>query len=177
MTTSDTDFFAGGPSDPAVVTVYQPSAGAYVTGGGWVHDPSYLDRPVAVSEDHDHGSFGFSVKPRKDGSPSGQSVYTFRGADGYVYQVKSNSWQSGGLAISGRSAVFSGRATVTVVDPVTGTVVSSSGGYTIRVDVYDGSPIDTYAISVYTSNGVLYHRSGTPAEPLALGGGNVLVHP
>jgi len=47
------------------------------------------------------------------------------------------------------------------------------------VDATDnGTPgnTDSYAISIYTSGGVLYHQAGTTGSQLTLGGGNVVVH-
>jgi hypothetical protein len=74
---------------------------------------------------------------------------------------------------------FSGRCSVIVIDRATGLQVPSLGGgnYSFRVDATDnGATGDTYAISVYTSTGVLWHRAGTTASQLPLGGGNVVVH-
>src|SRR5262249_17464014 len=39
-------YFTGLDSDPAVFTVYAPVTDKFVTGGGWIVDPSYQDRPV-----------------------------------------------------------------------------------------------------------------------------------
>jgi hypothetical protein len=112
-------------------------------------------------------------------TPSGQSVYMFRGADGYDYVVKSNSWTGGGLSLGNKTASFSGKCNVTAIDPTTGLAVSGIGGgnYTYRVDVTDnGSTGDTYAISLYTPTGTLYHPAGTTGSQLLLGGGNIVVH-
>ena len=68
---------------------------------------------------------------------------------------------------------------MTAIDPTTGMAVSGIGGgnYTYRVDVTDnGSTGDTYAISVYTPTGTLYHQAGTTGSQLSLGGGNIVVH-
>jgi len=68
---------------------------------------------------------------------------------------------------------------VTAINPGTGLAVSGIGGgnYTFRVDVTDnGSNGDTYAISVYTPAGTLYHQAGTTGSQLPLGGGNIIVH-
>ncbi len=105
----------------------------------------------------------------------------FRGADGYDYVIKSNSWTGGGLSFGTNTASFSGKANVTAIDPRTGLAVSGIGGgnYTYRVDVTDnGSTGDTYAISVYTPTGTLYHQAGTTSASgqLRLGGGNIVVH-
>jgi hypothetical protein len=144
-----------------------------------VIDPSYRDLPVQVSAETDHGNFGFTVRLGKDYAPRGHSVFVFRGADGYDYVVKSNSWQEGGLAIAHDGAAFSGRANVSVIDPATGLALPLAGGnFTYRVDVTDGGPVgpDTYSLNVYRADGTLYHRVGTVGDQLELAGGNVVVH-
>jgi hypothetical protein len=93
--------------------------------------------------------------------------------------IKSNSWTGGGLAFGTNTASFSGKANVTAIDPKTGLPVPGIGGgsYTYRVDVTDNdSTGDTYAISVYTPTGTLYHQAGTTGSQLPLGGGNTVVH-
>ncbi len=170
-------YFTAPDSDPVVMTVYQPATDKFATGGGWITDPS-----SNTSAQNKHGNFGMTVR-YKNGTttPSGQSVYVFRGADGYDYVIKSNSWTGGGLSFGTNTASFSGKANVTAIDPRTGLAVSGIGGgnYTYRVDVTDnGSTGDTYAISVYTPTGTLYHQAGTTSASgqLRLGGGNIVVH-
>lgn len=144
--------------------------------------------PVAISTTNDHGNFGFTVR-YKGNSPTGQSVYVFRGADGYDYVIKSNSWNGGSLAFSSNSGGaalvgFSAKANVTVIDPATGQPVAGKGGgnLTFRVDAIDNgnsgtqTTPDSYAISVYTPAGVLYHQAGTTGAQLPLHGGNVMIH-
>jgi hypothetical protein len=105
-------------------------------------------------------------------------VYIFRGSDGLDYIVKSNSWQGGGLAIVGATSRFAGKANVSVIDPRTGLAISGLGGgnYAYRVDVTDDPTGDTYAITVYTPLGTLYHQAGLPLRQLPLGGGNTVIH-
>jgi hypothetical protein len=170
----DNPYFTAPNADPVVVTVYQPSTDKFVTGGGWVTDPS-------GSAANPKGNFGFTARYKSGTTPSGQAVYVYRGADGYNYVIKSNSWQGGGLSFGSNTASFSGKCNVTVIDRSTGLAVSGlgGGGYTYRVDVTDnGSPgsSDSYAISVYTAGGVLYHQSGTTSAQRVLGGGNIVVH-
>jgi hypothetical protein len=168
-------YFSAPDSDPVVITVYVPATDKFATGGGWVTDPS-------GSAANQHGNFGFTVRFNKSGSPTGQSVYVYRGTDGYNYVIKSNSWNGGGITFpSANSVSFSAKANVTVIDRATGLAVSGLGGgnYTFRVDATDkGEPgsSDTYAIVVYAPNGVLYHQAGTTAGQLTLGGGNLTVH-
>jgi uncharacterized protein YjbI with pentapeptide repeats len=167
-------YFRAPNADPAVVSLYQPTTGTWATGGGWVSDPS-----STVSSTNRHANFGFNVRYTSTGAPKGQSVFAFRGADGYDYVVKSNSWQGGGLAVSTTGTGFSGKATVTVIDPTTGLPVTTLGGgnYSFRVDATQNATTpSTYAISVYTSTGVLWHRAGTTSVQLPLGGGNIVIH-
>ncbi|MDX6357364.1 MAG: phospholipase, partial [Nocardioidaceae bacterium] len=125
--------FEAPTSDVVPVTVYAPTAGSFVTGGGWVHDPGYLNRPVPISSD-DQGSFGLEARLRKDGTPSGNVSYTFAGADGNQYLVRSTGWEHGGMAISASQATIAGTCDVTVLDGA-GSVVSQSTADTFRLDV------------------------------------------
>lgn len=170
-------FFTSAFSDRVVVTVYTPVPGVWATGGGWITDPSYRDIPVAISSTNSHGSFGFNVRYKKGSTtiPQGQLVYVFHGSDGYDYVVKSNSWEGGGAAFTTSTASFSGKANVSIIDPSTGAIVGGGGNYTFRVDVTDGSP-NTFAISVYSPGGALYHQAGVPSSQLQLGGGQIVVH-
>ena len=155
-------FFTAPDSYPVVLTVYHPVAGRYAVGAGWIVDPSFQNKPVAVSATNNHGYFGFAVSYKADGkTPQGQVNYVFRGADGYDYLIKSTSWTGGGLAFGTTTSSFSGKASVVVINPVNGRVVSGLGGttYTYRVDIVDGTT-DKFAISVYTSTGALYHQAG-----------------
>ena len=52
---------------PAYIVVYDPTSG-FVTGGGWVTDPT-----------GSHGNFGFNARYNKKGQPQGQVVYVWRG--------------------------------------------------------------------------------------------------
>jgi hypothetical protein len=172
-------YFTARSSDPIVITVYQPSTGVFATGGGWIVDPSYQNMPVAISSQNNHGSLGFSVRYQSGTTdPQGQLSYTFRGADGYDYVIKSTSWQGGGAAFNASTSSFGGLAIVTVIDPSTGLAVSGGGdNYTFRVDVstsISGAP--NFAISIYDPLGALYHQAGTTATPLPLGGGNIVIH-
>jgi hypothetical protein len=172
---SSNGYFTAPNSDPLVITVYQPTTEKFATGGGWVTDLS-----SNVSTKNRHGNFGLTVRYKSGGTtPTGQAVYVFRGADGYDYVVKSNSWSGGGLSFGINTSGFSGKANVTAINPSSGLAVSGVGGgnYTYRIDVTDnGSTGDTYAISVYTPTGALYHQAGTTSNQLALGGGNIVVH-
>jgi len=119
--------FAAPRSDLVVATVYQPTSDKFAAGGGFVIDPSYQNKPVAISMQNNHGHFGFNVRYKSATTPSGQLVYTFRRADGYDYIVKSNSWQGPGLAFGTNTAGFNGKCGVAVIDPRTGQIVTGLG--------------------------------------------------
>jgi len=157
-------FFVAPASDVVPVTVYAPTPGNFVTGGGWVHDPG-----------GDHGTFGLEARYRKDGTPSGHTAYVFTDAAGNQEVVQSTGWQGGGLAIDDHHATIAGTCDVTVLDAA-GQIVSESTGDRFRLDVGDVPAADTFALSVHTPDGTLYHRAGTPSAPLTLGGGQVVVH-
>jgi hypothetical protein len=169
-------YFAAADSGPATVTVYQPATDKYATGGGWVSDPS-----PSVSPTNNHGNFGFNVRYR-DGNPSGQATFAFRGVDGYDYVVKSSSWQNGWLFFGTTTVSFGGTCTLTVIDPGTGKEVPGLGGtaYSFRVDATDngepGAGTDTYSIAVYGPDGSPYHQTGSASAQLVLRGGNVAIH-
>ena len=189
------NYFTAPLSDPAVVTVYPPTTDRYTHGGGWLLEPVLPATPtVGGSPTNNRASFGFSMR-YKSGStttPSGQLVYTFRGSDGYDYVVKSTSWTGGGLAFGTGAAVgtasFSGKATVTRIRPETEksfyyydrdhpTIrLSAAPSYTFRVDLADKVAGDTFAISISSALGVLYHRAGTTAAQIKISGGNIVVH-
>ena len=173
-------YFTGPDASAVVVTVFQPTSGVFATAGGWIVDPSYQNIPVGISSNNDHGNFGFNVRyVAGTTTPQGQFVYVFHGADGFDYQIKSTSWTGGGAAFGANYASFAGQASVTVIDPATGSPVAGLGGssFTFRVDVTTGgSGGPTFALSVYDSAGILYHQAGTTGSQIVLGGGNVVIH-
>jgi hypothetical protein len=178
-------YFAGPEGDPDLLTVFAPATDSWVSGGGWLIDPSFQNIPVAVAPGKNHGHFGFDVGYTKKGSttPKGHSSYSFHGADGYIYVMKSSSWQSGAFALSGdHAAYFAGKCVVIAIDPATNQPVPGIGGgnFSFRVDIVDGGTSgsnDTYALSVSTPSGALYHQVGTAANPIHVQGGNLTVHP
>ncbi|HEY2964243.1 MAG TPA: Ig-like domain-containing protein [Pyrinomonadaceae bacterium] len=147
------------------------------TGGGWVPDAGSVNGK---------GNFGFTVRIDKN-SLKGNSIYIFRGTDGFNYIVKSTSWTGGFLNFSTEPATstlnrasFKGKCTVQKVDRNTGAVVDSFGNYSFTVDVRDGDLLvptqgDAYAITILDNNGVIWRRVGTNLSLVSIGGGNVLV--
>src|SRR6185369_13417750 len=146
-------------------------------GGGWVPDSGSANG---------RANFGFSVKG-SNGSPKGNSIFIFRGTDGFNYIVKSTSCAGGFLNFSTEPSTsvlnrtsFKGKCVVQKVDRTTGAVVASFGNFSFTVDARDGDLLtprsyDAYAITILDSNGVIWRRVGTNTALLPLGGGNVLV--
>ena len=169
-------YFTAPTADPVVLTVYQAGSGKYATGAGWIIDPSYHNIPVKVSPTKNHGIFGFAVSYKSGTTPQGVAVYGFRGNDGYDYVFTTTSWTGGGLSFGTGTASFSAKCSVTVINPANLHVVPGLGGtnFTCRFDVKDGSP-DKFAMSAYTSGGVLYHQAGTAASPINIGSGSIVV--
>ncbi len=171
--------YSGPASDPDMLTVYAPSPGAWIRRRSWVIDPSYRNMPVPVSSTNPKGHLRFDVRfqPGSTG-PIGHASYSFLGADGYDYVMKSTSWVSGALVISSpQVAFFAGNCTITAVDPRTGRAVPGIGGgnFTFRVDFFDGGAggsSDMYALSIHKPGGALYHQVGTRTNPIPLRGGN-----
>jgi len=166
-------YWRANPAGEGTLVVAYGSTERRVTGGGWVTD---------AASANNKGNFGFTVNYRNNGSPRGNALYLFRGADGYNYRVKSNSWQGGGLTFYGDpwKAAFSGKCNVQKIDPITGATVESWGNYTFTVDLVDGDlknprETDRYAIQVLTDASAIWRQIGTRTAPVALGGGNVAV--
>ena len=170
---SANSFWTAQPVYEGTLTVAYGSTEKRVTGGGWVTD---------AGSANGKGNFGFTVNSQNNGSPRGNALYTFRGADGFDYRVKSNSWQGGGLTFyqDAAKAAFSGKCNVQKINSTTGAVVESWGGYTFNVDIVDGDlrnprESDRYAIQILTDSGIIWRQIGSRTNPVQLGGGNVSV--
>jgi len=163
LQTEHNPYFETHPSDLVSLTVYVPT-GDFVTGGGWIVDPS-----------GGKGNFGFNVQYRKSGLPRGQSIYVYRVGEWEVI-VKSNAWT--GMAIDGNHAFFEGKCVVQRFNSATGELVWAEGNYQFRVDVWDNDEsggIDVYQIRVLDKNGLTYHEAGV--NPMGyLQGGNIIIH-
>jgi hypothetical protein len=170
-------YWTANPIGMGTINVAIGSNDQATNGGGWVPD---------ATSANGKGNFGFSVRNDK-GTPKGNSIYVFRGTDGFDYIVKTNSWQGGylnfaaepGTNILNRSS-FKGKCTVQKVDRATGVIVQSFGNYTMIVDARDGYLLtprqgDGYAITILDNNGLIWRRVGTNTSLLPLGGGNVMV--
>ena len=170
-------YWTASPVGLGTINVAVGSNDQQTNGGGWVPDGGSANGK---------GNFGFTVRNDK-GAPKGNSIYVFRGTDGFNYVVKSNSWAGGflnfsaepGTSILNRSS-FKAKCVVQKIDRNTGAIVQSLGNYSFTVDARDGDLLtprqfDAYAITILDNNGVIWRRVGTNIAPLPLGGGNVLV--
>jgi len=170
---STNGYWTANPIGIGLVTVALGSTDRRTTGGGWVADSASRNGK---------GNFGFTVNFQKNGSPKGNSIYVFRGFDGYNYIVKSNSWQGGGLSFyqDQTRAEFSGKCVVQKIDPATGALVASWGDCTYIVDLVDGDLLnprdsDRYAITILDTGNNVWRQNGILTAPLVLGGGNIKV--
>jgi hypothetical protein len=170
-------YWTANPVGLGTINVAVGSEDQQTTGGGWVPDNGSANGKA---------NFGFTVRGDK-GSPKGNSIFVFRGTDGFTYVVKNTSWQGGFLNFStepgtgtlNRSS-FAGKCVVQKIDPASGLVVSSLGNFTFTVDARDGDLLlprqnDAYAITILDNNGLIWRRVGTNTALLPLGGGNVMV--
>jgi hypothetical protein len=152
--------------ETATLTISDPGA---TTGGGWLIDPN---NPQYRS------NFSFSVRNQKNGNGQGNNLFIYRtkanlsafgapaGLRDYNFVVKGNVLSSLQLSTTTnpKTAKFTGKATLTAVDRLTGIAYSLGGNYQYQVDVTDrgepGSGVinpDSYAIRVIdaTSNVIL----------------------
>jgi hypothetical protein len=170
-------YWTANPVGLGTINVAVGSNDQQTAGGGWVSDSESVNGK---------GNFGFNVR-FKGNSLKGNSIYVFRGTDGFTYVVKSNSWQGGflnfsaepGTSILNRTS-FKGKCVVQKIDSSTGLIVASFGNYTFTVDGRDGDLLtprdsDAYAIAILDNNGVIWRRVGSNTALLPLGGGNVMV--
>jgi len=168
-------YWRASPVGMGTIAVEAPTTELRTSGGGWVND---------AGSANGKGSFGFNVASQKSG-PRGNSVYLFRGLDGFDYVVKSNSWQGGGLSFAKdgtliSKASFSARCVVQKIDPATGDAVESFGNYALTVDAEDGDLYnprqgDRYAITILNTGGTVWRQIGSRTTPPVIGGGNVTV--
>ena len=159
----DNNYYCGPTSDATALTVYEPT-GEFVTGGGWIWDPT-----------GSKGNFGFNARYTKSGRPKGHSLYVYREGR-WNYIVKSNAWI--GLAIEEGHAYFEAKCVVQKYNPETEELVWAEGNYKFRVDAWDNDSdggVDIYQIRVLDKDGVLFHEAGF--DPFGeLQGGNIVIH-
>lgn len=155
--------------EPTEVTVWKPVTGTSAAGGGQV-----LDQADANGRAH----FGFSVSYNKKVGPRGQLSFSWRNrVNGFDYVVRSNSWSGGAFIVKGTEATMVAKANLTVIDPLTGLVMShlSGGNYQLKVVAKDngtGGQTDTYGVTVTNPQGSAIHTVAVTV----IRGGNVTIH-
>ena len=172
-------FWVTNPVAVGVLNVAVPSDELRSGAGGWVADASSATG---------RANFGFNVTAGKKGEQAkGNFTLVFRGADGFNYVVKSNTWQDGYLQFAAEPNVapavytrseFKGRCNVQKVDPATGLVVESWGNFTFEGFTSDGDLLtpkqsDAFAFVVRDGAGAVWHQTGARNSLVTLGGGNV----
>ena len=161
----------GGNSNTLVtiITVYDPGAGGFVTGGGWIMSPagSYAAAPTASGR----ANFGFTSQYKKGASiATGETEFQLHFAS---FNFHSTSYDA--LVVSGYKAQFRGSGTVNGV-----------GGYKFVLTAYDGQlqgdGIDKFRIKVMKDGVTVYDtKMGVSddmdlAAPLAISGGSIVIH-
>ncbi|MBV9927315.1 MAG: HYR domain-containing protein [Acidobacteria bacterium] len=172
-------FWKASPVGVGVLNIVVPSDELRSGGGGWVADASSANGKA---------NFGFNVSPgKKDGQVKGNFTLVFRGADGFNYVVKSNTWQDGYVQFSAAPNVapavytrseLKGRCNVQKVEPATGLTVESFGNYTFEAFTSDGDLLsprqaDAFAFVIRDGSGQVWHQAGARGSLVTLGGGNI----
>jgi hypothetical protein len=155
-----------------VLAVYDPSAGGFVTGGGWINSPagSYAADPAASGR----ANFGFNSQYKKGATvPTGQTEFQLHFAS-FNFHSDAYEW----LVVSGHKAQYKGTGKVNGVP-----------GYGFLLTAYDGNlsgggGVDKFRIKVWrlSDGAVVYDtKMGTSddidqANPLAIAGGSIVIH-
>jgi hypothetical protein len=187
LTTNTVNAWYQAINAPAAVITFYNNTGQFVTGGGWIVDPN--------GGGNHKGNLGFNARFNKSGAPQGQMVYVYRGTyNGELadYRIKSNSLTSLGFscwngtaygpcplgnATFPARATLEGKSTIQINRARDGYVMFSDGNANFSATVVDsgqssGIGSDTYSLTVYDKNAVLYKSVPTTL----LGGGNVVIH-
>jgi hypothetical protein len=164
----------GGESSPLVtiITVYDPAAGGFVTGGGWImSEPgSYAADPAASGK----ANFGFNSQYKKGSNvPTGETEFQLHFAS---FNFHSEAYEA--LVVTGHKAQYRGTGKVNGVT-----------GHRFILTAYDGNVsggggVDRFRIKIWrASDGVVVYdtKMGTSddmdlANPLAISGGSIVIH-
>jgi MBG domain (YGX type)/Bacterial Ig-like domain (group 3) len=158
-------------AEQSVLTFYNNS-GQFVTGGGWITDPS-----------SNHGNFGFNARYNKNGKAQGQMVYVYRDLYNGVpatFVIKSNALTA--LGFTGITypikANLQGGANISITRNSDGATLFSEGAATFDATVTDsgqssGIGLDDYSLTV-TRNGGTTPFKYVPRTLLK--GGNIVIH-
>jgi hypothetical protein len=170
--TAGTNVWYTAPEAQNSVITFYDNTGQFVTGGGWITDPSL-----------NHGNFGFNARYNKNGSPQGQMVYVYRDLYNGVpatFVIKSNALTA--LGFTGIAypikANLQGKANISITRNSDGASLFSEGNATFDATVTDsgqssGIGVDDYTLTVTRSGGT------TPFKYVPrtlLKGGNIVIH-
>ncbi len=175
---SNNGYWTADPINLGLLNITVPSDEQRSSGGGWVTDAASASGKANLA---------FSVSATRNGQPKGNVSFSFKGADGFNYLVKGNSWQGGYLQFSAEPGVtpavytgsnIKGSCNVQKIDPTTGLVVASFGNYTFEIFTRDGDLLnprrgDSYSITVRDNSNAVFHQVGSPNSLITLGGGNI----
>lgn len=146
-------------------------AGAGAAGGGYVLVPGAPADVEAYRERLD-----FALRVNADGTVRGKQL-TFRfSSAGTAYVVRSTDIDRFSLVVTGKGAVFSGRAVVARVAPG-GAETALPGVYPFAAAMADvaepGAGYDTFSIVITAPDGSRFHALGAPRAQLRLASGNL----
>jgi hypothetical protein len=170
VTVTDDDGGAATFTSTQFIVVYDPNAG-FVTGGGWIMSPAgaYSTDPTLSGK----ANFGFVSKYQKGANaPTGETEFNFAIAN-FDFHSTVYQW----LVVSGPLAQYKGTGTI-----------NGAGSYNFLLTATDGDApggggVDKFRIKVTDSSGaVIYDNSPgssddiNGANPLAIGGGSIVIH-
>jgi hypothetical protein len=169
-----------GVANAETVSVVVPGTDS-VNGGGYLVMQSSSGQFAGLTGSK--MNFGYTMKYNKSGKNlQGQANIIVRGANGRVYQIKSNAVDS--LAVSGstypRTGTFTTKANMTdITNPLA--PMALGGNLKLQVDMTDaalGGQTDKVGITLWNTDGGLYFTSrwdGIKTVQQQLGGGNISV--
>jgi hypothetical protein len=156
---------------PAMVVVYDPNGG-FVTGGGWINSPAgaYLANSSLTGK----ANFGFVSKYQKGATiPTGETEFQFQ-----VGNLNFHSTVYEWLVVSGAKAQYKGSGTINGTGSY-GFLLTATDG-----DINGGGGVDKFRIKIVekASGQVVYDNvpNGSDdidtANPMAIGGGSIVIH-
>jgi hypothetical protein len=194
------------PTEDSIIDVAQPLATNFITGGGYLVNPTNTAGTYA-GDANQKTNFGFNVKYNKGGTNLQGNVNIIVRKGGHVYQFKANSlttlgvqyWNSttkawgsapGGTCTTTATAACPVQANFQAkanLNDVTGpTAISLGGNLTLQMALTDygepgstGPGPDTIGITVYDSTSKLLFSSqwnNTQTVQKLLDGGNLVAH-
>jgi PKD repeat protein len=151
------------------VVIFDPNAG-FVTGGGWIQSPAgaYTANPSLTGR----ANFGFVSMYHQGASlPTGQTQFHFEVGD-LNFHSADYDW----LVVAGSKAQYKGTGTI-----------NGEGSYKFLLTARDGEAnggggVDKFRIKIWSAAGVIYDNvlgasdDIDNANPLAIEGGNIVIH-